>query len=144
MHTRRIADQGWRSIRQQENARKRDAALRIPSRWAGGGPAYPTFLIGGGNLLLTVGATSLYGIKGTSTAVTEVPTASPSAINSYANGLGWGTVLGGTDLVWICTKTPDGEDLNTTLYNQYVTCRQHTTLPIATGGSAVVWLPWLA
>lgn len=99
MHTRRIADQGWRSIRQQENARKRDAALRIPSRWAGGSPPLlDQAVILGGNTVFSGSPATVYGIKGVAP-LTDVASAPPAYVS--------GATASGTDGVGYARRLRD-------------------------------------
>lgn len=106
MHTRRIADTGWRTIRQQEQARKRDAALRLPSRWSSVQPPIAWMRIDGGHTLnaapLITGVS--YDSNGSATcgAVTPgevdpntgVETTAPTG--TFADGFGYGTLaIGG-------------------------------------------------
>lgn len=124
-------------------------ARGIPSRWVQQARKYPTFLIKGGNLLYTVGAYNAYGIKSlTGAGLTSVPTAVPSLVNTHPDGLGYGYFFGTTtNPVWVATKVRisgvDYSDFNSSLHDQFVTCRVAYMLPTDAGGTAQVWLPWI-
>lgn len=105
MHPRQQSSMAWKRIRQDEQARTRDAAHRIPSRWAGGvAPAtIPWLRIDGGRTLnaspLVTGvdvASSLTPSNagpltpGTVDPVTGVETAAPTG--AFGQGFGYGTL----------------------------------------------------
>jgi hypothetical protein len=87
---------------------------RIPSRWGGGSSTSVYFYVSclDGNLLFTVAAVNYYGVKRPATAITEVPTLTPSATaGALPDGLSRGLLLannGTSTTVWIGLRLKPG------------------------------------
>lgn len=152
MHPRQQSAAAWRRIRQEDAARRLDAAHRLPSRWAGGSGRLRAVIIGSSNREI-FSTSTFFGIKRPAAPVTEVPVAvpvnAPPPIGLYADGICYGQDLQSGAPLWLGIYVQDTVPVLASLAQRLpaglpILVRDAVMLPVTgTGGSVrvPVWLP---
>ena len=129
----------------REIAELREQTRLIPARWAGKLSVTAVDVItlsSGSDTLLTVSGVAYQGIEVPASAITSVPSSTPSGSSP---GLGVGYLRGAA--VWIATKVNAGAGVVTDTVaaipnGQTFTTRKSVDMPVSGGGTAKVYLPW--
>jgi len=102
----------------------------------------------GGNVITTINAVDILGIKKISTNVTNVATVLPVLATTYADGLGYAylTLNGNTSIVWVALRV-NGTYGTVLSYPQNFVCRTLASSIVtvtASSDTATVYLPYVA
>lgn len=120
--------------------------IRVPTR--GVGVSVGILSSFGGNIITTINAVDILGIKRATPNITNVATILPVTGATYADGLGYATLIlnGNTSLVWVALQVNGGYGSVLSYPNNFV-CRTLASSIVtvtASSDTATVYLPYVA
>ena len=119
---------------------------RVPARWAQAPPSADTLTAFEGNVLATLAATPVPGIKNGFN-ILSVPTLAPVYGTTYADGLGYARLNGLASYVWCAATAMGVTDASVSMPYGWIT-RSLNSVSVPVAGSAPVvyarvYLPWV-